>query len=126
MSIRPQTSALTAHTRRMSFRVLVQSIAAALGVSATAGAQCFGYYCSAVIQSMTVADNAVYIQLVGGVSGLNNCTPYSQSYFTLQKDNPNFKDYYAALLGAYLSKQSVTLRPQDSSANCSIAYIAFP
>jgi hypothetical protein len=92
----------------------------------TAEAQCNGYYCQGVIQSMTVADTAVYIQLVGGLSGLTNCTPYSQSYVTLPRDNPVFKDYYATLLAAYLAKQSVTLRPLDSSANCSLAYIALP
>ena len=113
-------------TRQSRIRRSVLSLASTLLFSFAANAQCYGYYCSAVIQSLTVADTAVYIQLTGGLSGLTNCTPYSSSYMTLPKDNPGFKDYYAALLGAYLSKQSVTLRPIDSSGNCSIAYIALP
>jgi hypothetical protein len=89
-------------------------------------AECFGYYCSGVIQAMTVTDGAVHIMLVGGTTGLTNCTPYSQSYFTLLKSNINYESYYATLLAAYMAKESVTLRPVDSSPNCTVAYMGVP
>jgi hypothetical protein len=86
-----------------------------------------GYFCKGQIQDMTMTDTAVYIRLVDGTTGLTNCTPYSSSYFTLPRaNNPNFAGYYATLLGAYLSKESVTIRPVDGSVGCTVSYIAVP
>jgi hypothetical protein len=85
-----------------------------------------GYYCDGSIETITLTDDAAYIRLVGGTAGLTNCTPYGQNYFTLPKANPNYSSYYATLLAAYSAKESVTLRPVDSSTNCTIAYIAVP
>jgi hypothetical protein len=75
---------------------------------------------------MSVVENAVYIRLVGGTDGLTTCTPYSGNYMTLPKDHANYSSYYAALLAAYFAKESITLRPVDSSPNCSLLYIAVP
>ena len=103
--------------------------AAVLGGVATTAAHAActaGYFCTGPIQSITVTDDAVYIRLVDGTAGLTNCTPYSQSYFTLPKSNVNYSSYYSMLVAAYMAKESVTLRPVDSSANCTIAYIAVP
>jgi hypothetical protein len=86
-----------------------------------------GYFCKAPIQDMTMTDSAVYIRLVGGTTGLTNCTPYSSSYFTLPRtNNPNFAGYYATLLAAYMGKESVTIRPVDGSTGCTVSYIALP
>lgn len=109
----------------------IQSAACAALLSAlatgVAQADCsHGYFCQGVIQTMTVVDDAVYISLVGGTTGLTNCTPYSSIYFTLPRSNPNYQAHYATLLAAYMAKESVTLRPVDSSSGCTIAYIAAP
>jgi hypothetical protein len=100
--------------------------AAAMALSATASATCPGYYCTAQIETMTITETAVYIRLVGGTSGLTNCTPYSTNYLTLLKSNTNYGTYYATLLAAYMAKESVTLRPNDGSTNCIINYIQVP
>jgi hypothetical protein len=110
-------------------KFLIRPVLALLGCMATspAFADCAaGYYCKAQIQDMTMTDGAVYIRLVGGTTGLTNCTPYSTSYFTLPRSNPYFASYYATLLGAYLAKESVTIRPNDGSTGCTVAYIAMP
>jgi hypothetical protein len=60
------------------------------------------------------------------MAGLTNCTPYSQSYFTLPKSNVNYNSYYAMRVAAYMAKETVALRPVDSSPNCTLAYMAAP
>jgi len=55
-----------------------------------AAAECFGYYCSGPIETMTISDDAVYIRLVGGTTGLNSCTPYSGGYMVLHKNHANY------------------------------------
>jgi hypothetical protein len=91
-----------------------------------ASSACYGYYCSATIQDMSITNDAVYIRLTGGASGLTNCTPYQNDYITLPKSNTNYNSYYAALIAAYLGKASVTLRPINGSPNCSLSYMAVP
>lgn len=113
-------------TRKVAIKSAVCAAIASAFITTAARAECFGYYCSGVIQAMTVTDGAVYISLVGGATGLTNCTPHQQSYFTLPKNNVNYESYYAALLAAYMAKESVTLRPVDSSPNCTVAYIGVP
>ncbi len=112
--------------RHASIKSTVCVAIASLFLTTAARAECFGYYCSGVIQAMTVTDSAVHIMLVGGTAGLTNCTPYSQSYFTLLKSNVNYESYYATLLAAYMAKESVTLRPVDTSSNCTVAYMGIP
>jgi hypothetical protein len=115
----------------MDVRVGTRSIAFAAAAVASlctvpASAACFGYYCSAPIETMSIDDTAAYIRLVGGVTGLNSCTPYSGNYMVLYKTHASFKELYAVLVGAYLAKESVTLRPVEASTNCTILYIAVP
>ena len=59
---------------------------AALATASVANADCSAsYWCTGLIQSMTLTDDAAYIRLVGGTTGLTICTPYSQTYFTLPR-----------------------------------------
>jgi hypothetical protein len=112
---------------RMKTRSIVFAAAALASLcSAPASAACFGYYCSAPIETLTIDDTAAYIRLVGGVTGLNSCTPYSGSYMVLYKSHASFKEMYASLLAAYMAKESVTLRPVEASTNCTILYIGMP
>jgi hypothetical protein len=94
--------------------------------SAVANAACYAYYCNAQILTMIVTDTGVLIRLHGDAVGLTNCTPEQGYYLTLPKSNPNYASYYAALLAAYHTKDSVTLRPVDGSTGCLISYIAIP
>lgn len=116
------------HKHLLSSKLARRILWAAIGVAASPAvmAQCFGYYCSGVIQSMTITSDVVYVRLFGDLAGLTNCTPYSQVYLTLPKSDPNYSSYYATLLAAYMAKESVTLRPIDSSPNCTISYAAVP
>jgi hypothetical protein len=114
---------------RSTSRITIAFAAALLGclTMGSANADCSnGIWCSGVIEAMTVADDLVYIKIVGGTTGLTNCTPVSTGYFTLYRSNVNFNSYYAMLVAAYIAKESVTLRPVDSSPNCVISYIAVP
>lgn len=95
-------------------------------LASSAFAACHGYYCQGVIETMTVTSDAAYIRLAGGTTGLTNCTPYSGGYLTLNRNDADWTVYYATILAAYLAKESITIRPDDSSANCTIAYIAVP
>jgi hypothetical protein len=110
---------------RATVRLVARS-ALALLAAAPAFADCFGYFCRGQIQDMTVTADAVYVRLQNGTTGLTNCTPYAQHYFTLHRDNPNYSSFYATLMAAYMAKESVTLRPVDASANCVLSYIAVP
>jgi hypothetical protein len=112
---------------RSIVRQLACGAMAALVTAAVAKADCAGgYWCTGLIQTMTMTDDAVYVRLVGDTNGLTNCTPYSQNYFTLPRSNVNYSAYYATLLGAYLAKESVLIRPIQNSTNCSISYIQVP
>jgi hypothetical protein len=103
------------------------SAIAIFATATVANADCAGgYWCTGLIQAMTMTDDAVYIRLAGDTTGLTSCTPYSQNYFTLPRSNVNYSAYYATLLGAYLAKETVLLRPIQNSTNCSISYIQVP
>jgi len=108
-------------------KIVALAVVAAWTASSAAIGNCAPIQCSAPIQAITITDDAVYIRLVGDTVGLTNCTAYSGSYITLPKTgNPNFTSYYAAVLAAYVAKESITLRTVDGSPNCAIAYIALP
>ena len=91
-----------------------------------AAAECFGYYCSGPIETMTISDDAVYIRLVGGTTGLNSCTPYSGGYMVLHKNHANYASLYSTLVAAHMAKESVSLRPQENGTSCPILYIMVP
>jgi hypothetical protein len=115
--------------KRLSARIKTVGAAALLTgftLDAAVAACQSGYFCTGVIETMTITDDSVFIRLVGGTAGLTNCTPYAQSYFSLPKSNVNYASYYSVLLAAYMAKESVTLRPVDSSTNCTISYVAVP
>jgi hypothetical protein len=113
-------------TRSRIATVLIAAMIGSLTMTAARAACTAGYYCSGVIETMTVADDVVYVKLVGGTTGLTNCTPVPGSYFTLPRSNPNYNSYYAMLVAAYMAKESVLLRPVEASPNCTISYIAVP
>ena len=103
-------------------RHLVAS-AALLSLSSGAFAVCSYYYCQGTISLLYVNDVATYVQLSSGVSGLTNCTPESGVYLTVPKANSNYNSLYALLLLAKAQGTAVTIRTNDGSAGCTVAYI---
>ena len=87
---------------------------------------CAYYYCSDTIGVLYVDANGAYISPTNGVTGLTNCTPLSGVYLTLPKSDPNYSSYYAALLAARLTGQSLTIRTLDGSNGCNVGYITIP
>ena len=109
-------------------RVLQRLVAFAtlLGFSNGAFAACGAYYCQGTISELYVNDAVVYIQLTGGLSGLTNCTPQSGVYLTLPQTNSNYNALYALLLLAKAQGSVITIRPNDGSTGCTVAYITAP
>jgi hypothetical protein len=74
-----------------------------------------------VLVLYTEANGNVYVQLSGTMSNLN-CTLVS-GFITLTATSSRFKEIYASLLAAQLSDRLVSVRINDGSAGCTVAYI---
>jgi hypothetical protein len=115
--------------RKNALRLGALASATPLGAASSNAAQAAsiaGHCCTGVIQSLTIADDAVCIRLVDGTVGLTNCTACSQIYFMLPRSSLNHNSYYAMRVAACTAKEGVTLRSADSSANCMLACMAAP
>jgi hypothetical protein len=60
------------------------------------------------------------------VSGLTNCTPEGGVYLTLPKAQGNYNSLYALLLLAKAQGTAITIRTNDGSTGCTVAYITMP
>ena len=86
---------------------------------------CTSASCSDTIGVLYVQDGVVYISPTHGLSGLTNCTPVSGTYISLPTTDTNYSSFYALLLAAKLTTQSITIRT-NSGANCTISYVTDP
>jgi hypothetical protein len=111
--------------RRRALQHLV-AFATLLGFSGGVFAACTTYYCQGTISLLYVTDTGAYVQLSGGLTGLTNCTPESGVYLTLPKTNGNYSSLYALLLLAKAQGSIITIRTNDGSAGCTVAYITTP
>jgi hypothetical protein len=105
-------------------RNLLLVLSGLLPVSAMACSS--GVFCSGPIELLYLDETSAYIKLAGGLSGLTGCTPASGVYLTLPKTHANYTSLYAALLAAYFTKESVTLRMVEGSSNCALLYMTIP
>jgi hypothetical protein len=87
-----------------------------------AGAECTAPSCvnARVLQLYTEANGNVYVQLSGTMSNLN-CT-LTSGFVTLLATGSRFKEIYGSLLAAQLADRPVTVRINEGSAGCTIAY----
>jgi len=100
---------------------LVAQVASQMGIAAcTAGS------CSDTIGTLYVTSTGVYIRPTAGLTGLTNCTPLTGGYLTIPTTDPNYSSYYALLLAANFTGQSITLRLTDNSSPCTVAYMTNP
>lgn len=93
----------------------------------TALADCNSNSCQSVLITSlyTRADGGAYITVGGNMAALN-CTLYGGTYLTLPTASARFKEIYATLLAHQLSNQPVTVRIDETSNGCTVAYITSP
>jgi hypothetical protein len=109
--------------RLMKFATFIAFVS--LGLVDEIALACTSSSCSDTIGVLYITDGNVYIQPTHGLSGLTNCTPVSGGYLSLPTTDTSYASYYAMLLSAKLTNQSITLRT-NSGANCTIAYATVP
>lgn len=92
-------------------------------LSASAYASCTAASCSDTVGQFYVSDAGLYLQMTHGLSGLTNCTPLSGVYLTVPKADTNYTSFYALVLAAAMSGQSISFRTTDGSSGCTASYI---
>lgn len=86
-------------------------------------ASCSTAACSDTVGQFYVSDAGLYLQLTHGLSGLTNCTPISGAYVSVPIGDTNYSSFYALVLSASLTGQSIFFRTIDGSSGCAAAYI---
>ncbi|QHH96427.1 hypothetical protein [Acinetobacter dispersus] len=90
---------------------------------AIAADQCTTWGCISTIKTLQLnSAGTIYIDVPLDKTPVN-CTPYVKTYFVISKSNPYYKEVYATLLSAYLTKSKIQLRVVEGSPNCEIAYV---
>jgi len=111
--------------RQRSAKALAVATGLAIAFAAQlANAECGSNSCenARILELYTEANGNVYVQLSGTTSNLN-CTLASNTFVTLLPGRARFAQIYASLLAAQLSDRLVTVRIDNGSAGCTIAYI---
>ncbi len=85
---------------------------------------CYSTGCSNVKVEMLYveADRNILVGTDGDESVMN-CDSASNGYATLLSTDSNFEIMYSTLLAARMSGQSVRIRIDENSAQCSVAYL---
>lgn len=112
-----------------SGRVVSRVLALCWGCVIALTAQVVRAECSApscnnvrVLQLYTEANGNAFVQLSGTMSNLN-CTLVSGTFVTLLASRSRFREIYGSLLAAQLTDRVVSVRIDDGSSGCTIAYI---
>lgn len=92
-----------------------------------ATAECNAYSCNDVrITALyTRADGSAYVQTSGTVTNLN-CSLVGGLYMTLPTASTRFKEIYASLLAYQLTDRLITIRIDEGSTGCTVAYLFVP
>jgi hypothetical protein len=112
-------------SRPLKFILLAVSRMALLVMAAVgaAFASCQSNNCADTLSQIYLNDTTVMFKLTSGLAGLTNCTPLSGGYLTVPKSNANYTSYYALLLSASLTNQTITVRTTDSTNPCTVSYL---
>lgn len=97
---------------------------------ALAAAECSSGICTDVyVEELYIPTDSsgVYIQ-TSGTETLAGCTPYNGIYLLLQPapTSAQFKEVYATLLAAQMNDKRVSIRINNGSNPCTVAYILLP
>ena len=109
----------------MNIRKLFAACGLAAFVAGNAHATCTSISCDneTIIGMMTTTAGDVYIKTSGTMTNLG-CTLSQGVYITLPvANNPRFKELYASLLAHHMADRPLSIRINDGSVGCTIAYI---
>jgi len=91
--------------------------------NAIAADQCTTWGCISSIKTLKLnSAGTIHIDVPLDKSTVN-CTLSGNAYFTVSKTAPFYKEVYATLLSAYLTKSKIQLRVVEGSSNCEISYV---
>ena len=100
-------------------------LSALLVFSAGASAECASYGCAnAYVETLYVRAQSGFFVGTSGTETLANCTPASGVFFLMPLDAANYKEVYATLLAAQLADKRVTIRINEGTDPCTIAYVS--
>ena len=90
-------------------------------LSTSVYAACGANLCVGKIDRLYVSGGTLYISTDGDETNLD-CTPPGGVYITIPSSDPDFKNLYAMMLTAVSLNNTIGLRIQTGSDNCSLVY----
>lgn len=110
---------------RPVIRLLVGLIMTFSSFNSFAG--CASHRCNSTIKTLYASSRdsgVVFVSLTSPTAALN-CQLVENTYLSLKKDHPLFREIYSMLLTAKATEAEVGLRIVENSADCKISYAVF-
>lgn len=85
--------------------------------------QCASWGCISRIENLVLQGSGLVLVNTPLDQSVVNCTMYGNTYFVLNPNQPKYKEVYATLLSAFLTKSKIQLRIVEGSSNCEISYV---